>query len=290
MTDHDDDEAFREVEAITDELDQLVAAHQLVQRYQRLNTQAAELRRRLLRRFLDLHPGTENAVLARKLRISGSRVSRLLNEGIRPERALLGRGDVTIAAGGKMEPNDPRRADPSVMISREAFQATDLLAQLVTELGWTATTEIVGPPGNIHLNRPNLVVLCSPRLLPIVGQVLESDPHVGFDMTDQGRWCLIDRGTDTVYESPSDTDGISADFAYLGRLPRPDGRGTFLYLAGIHAMGTLGAAQFLATNLNTIWQQVRTRRWSMIVRVNYDPKKHEVTQVTPVTPVYREGA
>ena len=35
----------------------------------------------------------------------------------------------------------------------------------------------------------------------------------------------------------------------MGRLPRPDGKGTFLYLAGLHAPGTLGAASYVVNNL-----------------------------------------
>ena len=35
-------------------------------------------------------------------------------------------------------------------------------------------------------------------------------------------------------------NGEMCDFGYLGRLPRPDGRGTFLYIGGIHAAGTSG--------------------------------------------------
>lgn len=288
MTDHDDNAVFREVEAIANPFDQLVAAHQLVVRFDQLSTQATDLRRMALRRVMDLHPDTENTELAALLGISGSRVSRLLRSGIRSERALLGNGNITISAGGKLEPVDPRRAEPSVMVSREAFRATDLLVHLVAELGWNSSTEIVGPPGNVRLNRDNLIVLCSPRLLPIVGQVLEADQNVGFRTTDQGRWYLTDRRTNTDFVSPSDS-GTPSDYAYLGRLPRPDGRGTFLYLAGVHAMGTLGAAQFLVDHIQTIHQHVKSRRWSMIVRVDYDPAAHEITEVTPATPIYREG-
>ena len=50
--------------------------------------------------------------------------------------------------------------------------------------------------------------------------------------------------TGEEFHSPSDK-GEPVDYGYIGRLPRPDGRGTFLYLAGIHAMGTLGVTQYL---------------------------------------------
>ncbi|MGH3923260.1 MAG: hypothetical protein ACRDTT_10400, partial [Pseudonocardiaceae bacterium] len=59
-------------------------------------------------------------------------------------------------------------------------------------------------------------------------------------------WYLT--GHDTIHRSPSD-DGEHTDLAYLGRLPRTDSKGTFLYLAGIHAPGTLGAATYLTENI-----------------------------------------
>ncbi|HEX6501017.1 MAG TPA: hypothetical protein VF054_18600 [Micromonosporaceae bacterium] len=89
-----------------------------------------------------------------------------------------------------------------------------------------------------------------------------------------------------MYRSPSD-GGDPVDYAYLGRLPRPDGRGTFVYLAGIHAMGTLGAAVYLEDHVDELYREVKYPRFSLLVACQYDPASRTVNSVEPLTPVYR---
>jgi hypothetical protein len=81
--------------------------------------------------------------------------------------------------------------------------------------------------------------------------------------------------------------GEHADYAYLGRLPRIDGRGTFLYLAGIHAPGASGAAHYLEGHLSELYAELRTRRFSTIIACTFDPTTHEITSSERVTPLYR---
>lgn len=227
--------------------------------------------------------GMTQAEIGKLIGMSRARVGQLLTSGPRPERALLGSpGLLHFAIGGKWEQG---RQNPSAVISTEALSAYNVLAKLANDYDLTTDYEVVPPPGLVSLNQTNLVVLCSPRLLPLVGQVLDSDPKLGFGTDDQG-WFLRDLTTDTVYRSPSDT-GQHCDYAYVGRLPRPDGRGTFLYVAGIHAMGTLGAAHFLVDNITEVYAQVRTRRWSTLVSVSYDGETRALTEVKALTPIYQ---
>jgi hypothetical protein len=65
---------------------------------------------------------------------------------------------------------------------------------------------------------------------------------------------------------------IGADYAYLGRLPRIDGRGTFVYLAGIHAPGNGGAMHYLEGYLEELYGEVRTGRFSTIIACRFDPR------------------
>lgn len=231
--------------------------------------------------------GMTQSQLAGALNMSRGRISQLMSAGVRPERAFFGTGKVTVAIGGKYETG---RADGKqlVVASGEAFSAYEQLADLVRALGLDAESEIVPPPGLVQLNRPNLVVLTSPRILPFVGQVLEADPYLGFSSDDNGIY-LIDKTTNTDYRSPSDS-GEPADYAYIGRLPRPDGKGTFLYLAGIHAPGTLGAVHYVENNLSDLYREVKARRWSALVSVRLDAKTRKVVSSELLTPVYRHDA
>ncbi|SCL29993.1 Sigma-70, region 4 [Micromonospora pallida] len=255
------------------------AAHGLIDDYQAAIGELSRIRREALEQLLA--GGMTQAQIAELLEMSRSRVSQLLSAGTRPERAFLGTGRLTVAIGGKQEAG---RRDPGDVLSAESFAAYNALAELARSVGLDASYEVVPPPGFVHLNRPNLIVLTSPRLLPFVGQVMESDPHVRFASDDRG-WYLMDG--ETEYRSPRD-DGHSADYGYIGRLPRPDNKGSFLYLAGTHAQGTLGAAQFVADNLAQLHKELKNRRFSTIIRCEYDANNpRKILACERVTPLYR---
>src|SRR5690349_20040738 len=221
--------------------------------------------------------------VAEMLGMSRSRISQLLSAGVRPERAFLGTGRLTVAIGAKQEAN---RSDPGDMLSVEAFTAYELLSEAARSVGLDATYEVVPPPGHVHLNRSNLIVLTNPRLLPFLSQVMEADPHLRY-VLDGGVWYLTDLTAGTEYRSLRDK-GEASDYGYVGRLPRPDGKGTFLYLAGTHAQGTLGAAHYIAENVSALYRDLKNRRFSLVVRCTFDPQKpREITSIEAVTPVFR---
>jgi hypothetical protein len=270
---------------ISDPEERARALSALIDETQALGQELARLRRETLVELLNA--GKTQAQLAEMLGISRSRVSMMLSSGSRPERAFFGTGNLTIAIGAKPENG---RDDGSTMLSAEALSAYEALADAAKNAGLDAGRELVPPPGMVDLNRPNLVVLTSPRLLPFVGQVMGADPHLGF-LSDEAGWYIVDHATGTEYRSPR-TPGVVTDYAYVGRLPRPDGRGTFLYLAGIHAQGTLGAAQYVAENLRELYRELKTRRFSTVIRCTYDPNHgRAVTASERITPLYRpEGS
>jgi hypothetical protein len=104
-------------------------------------------------------------------------------------------------------------------------------------------------------------------------------------MTGCTGWYLEENTTKRQYRSPQDS-GEAADYGYVGRLPRPDGKGTFLYLAGTHAAGTLGAAHYVVENLSQLYRDLKARRFSAIVRYEYEAgdrlKKRGLSLVTPL--------
>ena len=113
-----------------------------------------------------------------------------------------------------------------------------------------------------------------------------ADPHLAYASDDQG-WYLVDKTTGTEYRSPMD-QGETVDYAYVGRLPRPDGKGTFLYLAGTHAPGTLAAAHFVADNIVELHKELRNRRFSTLITCHYDRKdRKKILDTERLTPIYR---
>ncbi len=274
-----------DIATIKDPGERARAVNKLIDEYQAAIAELSEVRRETLRELLA--SGKSQMAIAEMLGMSKSRVSQLLSAGTRPERTFLGTGRVTVAVGGKFEAG---KTNPGGVISSESFAGYEVLADLARSVGLDATCEVVPPPGLVHLNRQNLIVLAGPRLLPFLDQVLEADPHLRFAHDDDG-WYLVDKVVGKEYRSPID-DGEAGDYAYVGRLPRPDGKGTFLYLAGIHAPGNLGAAHFIAENIAELHRELRTRRFSTLVACKFDPAdRKQILAAERLTPLYRhEGA
>ncbi|MEU8158117.1 helix-turn-helix transcriptional regulator [Micromonospora sp. NPDC048986] len=269
---------------ITDPAERVKQATTLIETYQALiNDDIGPIRREALKELIS--SGLNQTEVGEKVGMTRARIGQILSSGPRPERAFLGTGNVlTIAVGGKEE-SGRTDGSASAMMSRGASDAYGILAELARSLGLKPQpVEIVAPPGHVDLNRPGLIVLCGPRLLPFVGQVLGADPKYGFVEDATGNY-LIDRETGTEYRSPADS-GVSTDYAYVGRLPRPDGKGTFLYLAGIHAAGTKGAARYVEANLESLWKDHKTRRFSGLVECRYDAKMN-IIEATPLTKFHR---
>jgi hypothetical protein len=270
---------------ITDPRERAIRIGELIDEHQVAVADLSRLRRETIEELLA--SGMTQTDVAKLLDMSKGRVSQLLSAGVRPERAFFGTGKLTVAIGAKRETN---RADPSNVLSAEAFNAYERLAQAARAVGLDASNEVVPAPGHVHLNRSNLIVLTNPRLLPFLSQVMEADPHIRYMVDDKG-WYLVDLTSATEYRSPRD-DGEAADYGYVGRLPRPDGKGTFLYLAGLHAPGTLGAATYVVSNLGDLYRELKTRRFSTIVRCEFEPGNQlNIVTAERVTPLYRhEGA
>ncbi|WP_329382097.1 sigma-70 region 4 domain-containing protein [Streptomyces sp. NBC_01351] len=229
--------------------------------------------------------GMSQSEIAALLGVSRGRVGQLASQGPPPERAFFGTDLMTISLGGKYEAGKSPEENPGEVVAREDLGNFDRLRKLLATLKLDAHYEVIPPSGMVNLNRDNHVVVCGPRLSPIIAQVLEGDDFLRFEK--DKAWHLVDLKTDERFRSPMDEDGSAGDFGYLARLPRLDGRGTFLYAAGIHAIGANGVVHFLENNLPELYREVRTRRFSTLISCRYDPKTLEVLESKRVTPLYR---
>lgn len=253
----------------------------LIEQVSSLSNELSRLRREAIEEMLG--GGMTKAEVARELGLDPSRISRIVRSGTPPERALLSPdgGPVIVALGSKSA--QVGDGHPNDMISRDAAEAYDVLRSCLNHYGVGCEREVVPAPGMIDLNRDRLIVLGSPKVLPTVGQIMASDPHLGFDVDDTGRH-LVELGDDPViHRSPQDR-GEPGDVAYIGRLPRPDGRGHFLYLAGIHAAGTYGAARYLADHAAELYSTARDRLFSLLVSVTYrSASDHTIVETRALT-------
>ncbi|CCH17882.1 Protein of unknown function [Micromonospora lupini str. Lupac 08] len=94
--------------------------------------------------------------------------------------------------------------NPYAVVSAEMLAAYEKLSNLARGLGLKTEYRVVSPPGTVDLNPTDLVVVGSPRILLFVGQVLASDPKLGFGSDDDGVY-LVNRQTGEEFRSPSDS-------------------------------------------------------------------------------------
>jgi len=116
--------------------------------------------------------------------------------------------------------------------------------------------------------------------------VYDTDPAIRWEHGTSG-WGPRDTETGILHRSGLGDPASPHDVAYLGRLPRPDGNGAILALAGIHPQGSLGVARLLATDISVLWGQAADGRFSAIVGTDYDPATHEPVQTELLSPLYR---
>ncbi|MBL3666625.1 sigma-70 family RNA polymerase sigma factor [Streptomyces sp. M2CJ-2] len=244
-------------------------------------TELARLRRRVVQ---DLHAqGLSYAQIAAKAGLSRGRIHQIRHTGPAPEGAFLGSGAVTVAT--------PLRRDDErgrTVVAVDDVSSGKRLEDLARSYGLAVASEHVPVSGEIDLNRDGLVVVCGPRMSQDMWNTYAQDPVLRWEKAEDGPWTVVDRLTGTVHRSGQDSDPArSYDIGYLGRLPRPDGKGSLLAIAGIHTQGSLGVVQLLASELNSLWGQVGDRRFSTLVGVEYDPETNEPRSVELVCPLYR---
>ncbi|GGW14764.1 MULTISPECIES: sigma-70 family RNA polymerase sigma factor [Streptomyces] len=244
-------------------------------------TELARLRRRVVQ---DLHAqGLSYAQIAAKAGLSRGRIHQIRHTGPAPEGAFLGRGSVTVAT--------PLRRDDErgrTVVAVDDVSSGKRLEELARSYGLDVTSEHVPVTGAIDLDRDGLVVVCGPRMSQEMWDTYAQDPVLAWERAEDGPWIVVDRKTGLVHRSGQDSAPTrSYDVGYLGRLPRPDGQGTLLAIAGIHTQGSLGVVQLLTNDLNTLWGQVGDQRFSTLVGVEYDPDTSEPLSAELLCPLYR---
>lgn len=264
--------------AITDTLERARVAGEMIEAMQAAQDEAGDVRRAAIEDLV--RAGYRRGQLAGELGLTPSRITQILKTtNLGAERRFLDAGPMTVVIGGKHAAEKP---EP--VMSQDAFTAWETMRDLASRYGREAVSEVVPPPGSVRLNRPGLVVIGSPRLLPAVGRVIEGSSPYQF-ASDQSGWYLVDTADGHTYRSPMD-EGGDQDYAHVGRLRRPDGRGYFLHVGGIHGPGTRGAAHWLATNVTDLWKAVKLGPFSVLLRVSFDGGTAETLTVEPVKPIH----
>jgi hypothetical protein len=272
-------EDVRRLAEIESDAERARMASKLLAELQTGISEASRLRRESIARLRE--QGHSLADIADIIGVSRARIAQLRQAGPPPERAFLGFDTLTVAVPLKRESQYGRPA-----VAQEDFAAFNALADLARDLQLGAEVEYIQLGGNVDLNRDNLVVICGPRISPLIAEVLKTDPVLQFERDDSG-WFLTDRRTGHAYHSPSDNPALPpGDVAYLSRQPRPDGNGSFILLTGIHAVGSNGVIHYLTRELADLYEQVGTRRFSTLIASEFDPATRTITSSRRITHLY----
>jgi hypothetical protein len=264
---------------IEDPYELLRAATKRLAEAQQEVTELARLRRRLIQ---DLHAqGMSYAQIAQTAGLSRGRIHQIRHTGPAPEGAFLGTGEVTVVT--------PLRPDPSsdrTYVALDDLTTGKRLEELARTFDLSVNYDHVALDGSIDLDRPGLLVICGPRMSDAMRTAYDKDPVIEWERDDVG-WLLRDKRTGQEFRSGQEDDPARPfDIGYLGRLPRPDGNGSILAIAGAHPEGSLGVVHLLTTDIGSLWGKVAEGRFSVVVGTEYDPDTHEPLRTELLTPVY----
>lgn len=257
-----DADEFAEVRRDPDPIRRGRRATELLTIYQQRSTELARLRRAAIeeaRTERDMN----YAQIAAALGITKGRITQIRASAPPAERALFGVGPVTIGVPWRYQVTDRERP----LVAAEDMKAGEQAARLVEAFGFaTSPTQI--EPGTDHLPEGDVLLICGPKSAPVAADLLDADPALRM-IEANGRWVIEHRGTANEYASPSDeARPESADLAYIGR--HVDGGRAVLHIAGLHAIGSLGAIDYLANNAAALHGEVGDHGFSMVIRADYD--------------------
>ncbi|MCA1282764.1 hypothetical protein [Saccharopolyspora sp. 7B] len=254
-----------EFEAVRREADPIrrgLRATELITTYQQRAAELARLRKAAIEeahRDLDM----SYTEIATALGITKGRVSQVKKDAAGPERVVFGVGPVSIGIPYRYQVTDRER--PLIAAEDSATQAR--FEDLLTAMRFAVDKFHIGPETE-DLPAGDALVVCGPKSAPVAGALLAEDERAGL-VKDGGRWWFEHRPTGERYGSPADDeDPKSADLAYVAR-HRYDDR-VIVHVAGIHAIGSLGAAHYLTANLPELFGQVGDVSFSLAVRCTYD--------------------
>ena len=247
---------FEQVRAERDPLRQAQRATELLALYQQRGVELARLRKEAIDRAArDL--GMSYTAVAARIGLSKGRITQIRQTAPPVERAFFGVGPVTVAV--PLRRMDGRSAG---VIAREDAASAEQLTGLLTSLQLQVQQFHIPTDGE-WTPSGDTVAICGPKSSHVTADAIAADPHLAFD-ADDGRWTLRDKATRKRLTSPMDEGSTTEDLAYLGRLPYRDG--TLLVIAGIHALGSHGAVEYLAANLTTLYKAFGTQPFSAVVR------------------------
>jgi hypothetical protein len=261
MEDGQGDE-FDHVRADPDPISRGRRATALLGVYQQRATELARLRKRSIEEAHQAR-GLSYTEIAELLGISKGRVTQIRQTAPVAERAFFGVGPITVGIPYRYQVTDRNRP----LIAAEDSKTSEQIQQLLRELAFNVSAYEIEP----ERERPpagDTVVICGPKSAPVGAWLMSRDPMLGMAKVD-GRWWIEHQPTSERFGSPSDDEeAANSDVAYVARHREQDR--VMVHIAGIHAIGSLGAAHYLLSHLSEVFAQADGAACSFVVRSTYE--------------------
>jgi hypothetical protein len=253
---------FVDVRGAPDPLRRGRRATELLTSYQQRAAELARLRRAAIE---DAHRelGMSYTQIAAAMGITKGRISQIRATAPAPERAFFGTGPVSVGVPYRYRVTDRRRP----LIAAEDAQTAEQLTRLLVGYALAVSAYQIepdttaAPPGDT-------IVICGPKSAPVGAALLAQDGALSMRQ-DAGRWWIVQRSGEERYGSPADEqEPAAADLAYVGR--HQYGDHVAVHIAGIHAIGSLGAVHYLTGHLAALFAQAGDASFSLVIRASYD--------------------
>jgi hypothetical protein len=270
-------EEIAEIAEIADPAERARAAGQLLAEHQSAVSQLARVRKQAIAELRA--NGLSYAQVGKELGLTRGRIAQLRTTTI--EQQFFGTPVVTIAT--------PLRATSAgrPLVAQEDAEAALVLARFLDAADIATDMQHISTAGELDLSAPALVAICGPKSSQIIQQLIGTDPDFEFTADADGRWRIIERSSGRVYASPLDDDPEAEhDVAYVARLSPPGGTSDVLVVAGVHAIGSLGAMQYLTTaaNLRELHRTVaHHHRFSMVIESQFAPSRLKILSARALT-------
>jgi hypothetical protein len=254
---------FESVRSDPDPIRRGQRAGELITLYQQRSVELARLRKAAIeeaRRTSDM----SYTEIAAALGITKGRVTQIRGSAPRPERAFFGVGPIEIALPGRLI-----RERDDVVIAAEDDAAGSRLKSELEGLAFAVADRVVIDPRREWEPNGDAVVVCGPASAHIGNKLMSDDPVLNMVIGDGAQWFIVDRVTGNRFLSPMDAENPArADHAYIAR--RKIGGDIIVHIAGLHALGSIGAVNYLFAALPELFAEYGDSQFSMAVTTEFD--------------------
>ncbi len=238
-------------------------ATELLATYQQRSVELARIRRAAIEEARDQLGGSYTEV-ARAFGVTKGRITQIRSGAPPAHRAFFGVGPLTLALPGRR-----LLARDDVVIAAEDDRVGAILTGEAERLAFVTERLIIDPREEWE-PKHDAVVVCGPASAHVGHVLMAADPLIGMGIGDGPKWYIVDKTTNKPYTSPMDDprQPKRADHAYIARHAYSDH--TVVHIAGLHALGSIAAAQYVVDHLPDLWAQFGDHSFSMAVTGEFD--------------------